>query len=67
MFDPGESVGDEGLIRAVQRFWDTESLGIFEPNPSLEKEFLRDSNFDKNQGRYQESWPIIWFIITERL
>ncbi|CAB4009511.1 Hypothetical predicted protein, partial [Paramuricea clavata] len=53
MFDPVESVGDEGLIRAVQRFWDTESLGIFEPNPSLEKEFLRDSNFNKNQGRYQ--------------
>ncbi|CAB3987845.1 phosphatidylglycerophosphatase and -tyrosine phosphatase 1 [Paramuricea clavata] len=57
MFDPVESVGDEGLIRAVQRFWDTESLGIFEPNPSLEKEFLRDSNFDKNQGRYQMSLP----------
>ena len=57
MFDPVENVGDEGLTRAVQRFWDTESLGIFEPNPSLEKEFLRDSNFDKNQGRYQVSLP----------
>ena len=57
MFDPVENVGDEGLTRAVQRFWDTESLGIFEPNPSLEKEFLRDSNFDKNQGRYEVSLP----------
>ena len=49
--------GDDELTNALRRFWDTESLGILEPESVQEMEFLRDPKFNGSQGRYQVSLP----------
>ena len=49
--------GDDELTNALRRFWDTESLGILEPESVQEMEFLRDPKFNDSQGRYQVSLP----------
>ena len=48
---------NEGLTSAVRKFWETESLGIFESEPLPKKEFLRGPKFEEGQGRYQVSLP----------
>ena len=54
---PWDKDGDESLTSAVKRFWDTESLGIFEPKAAPEQQFPKELKFDENQHRYQVHLP----------
>ncbi len=54
---PWDKDGDESLTSAVKRFWDTESLAIFEPKAAPEQQFPRELKFDENQHRYQVHLP----------
>ncbi len=54
---PWDKDGDESSTSAVKRFWDTESLGIFEPKAAPEQQFPRELKFDENHHRYQVNLP----------
>ena len=45
------------LTKLLQRFWDTESIGIFEADQSTEPQFLREVQFNETSQRYQVSLP----------
>ena len=46
------------LTDAMSKFWNTESIGILEPNQqSTEKYFFRDVQYDESKKRYQVSFP----------
>ncbi|XP_078364115.1 uncharacterized protein LOC144648427 [Oculina patagonica] len=53
------SENDE-LCNALQKFWDTESLGVREEPPASQsdgKEFLESIHFDEMEGRYEVGLP----------
>ena len=53
------SENDE-LSNALQKFWDTESLGVREDTPTSQLndgEFLKNIHFDENEGRYEMCLP----------
>lgn len=53
------SENDE-LCNALQKFWDTESLGVREEPPASQtdgKEFLESIHFDETEGRYEVGLP----------
>ena len=44
----------------MQKFWDTESLGVREDMPTSQLndgKFLKNINFDENEGRYEVCLP----------
>ena len=45
------------LTSVVQRFWDTESIGIIESDQVTEQVFLRDVKFIEESQRCQVSLP----------
>ena len=51
---------NEELCNALQKFWDTESLGVREEPPVSQSdigEFLESIHFDENEGRYEVGLP----------
>ena len=51
---------NEELCNALQKFWDTESLGVREEPPVSQSdigEFLGSIHFDENEGRYEVGLP----------
>ena len=48
---------EDELTNAVRKFWNTESVGIIEPDESTESEFLRGVQFNEVSQRYQVSLP----------
>ncbi len=48
---------EDELTNAVRKFWNTESVGIIEPDQSTEREFLRGLQFNEASQRYQVSLP----------
>ena len=51
---------DDNLTQSLQRFWDTESIGIENDQFSestKQKEFLHKVHFDKEEGRYEVNLP----------
>ena len=48
---------DSELTRAVQRFWETEAIGIKEKSNPNESNFVRNNNFLDGEGRYEVELP----------
>ena len=48
---------DSGLTRAVQRFWETEAIGIKEKLNPNESNFVRNIHFLDGEGRYEVGLP----------
>ena len=48
---------DSELTRAVQRFWETEAIGIKEKSNHNESNFVRNIHFLDGEGRYQVGLP----------
>ena len=53
-------IENKELCNALQKFWDTESLGVREEPPESQSdigEFLESIHFDENEGRYEVGLP----------
>jgi hypothetical protein len=47
----------EQLTEVLDKFWNTESIGIAQESEAIPQEFLRDVKYDEAQSRYQVSLP----------
>ena len=49
------STNETNLVKTIEKFWNTESIGIKEPNPDNEESFI--TNVSCKNGRYEVTLP----------